>query len=447
MTSNTPTGGTYLQPTRSPKILFDTAPKTLPKYLVQRGPAPSPLITGTNDSMIPPATDAPIPTDTEDPVVLNIPNADNVSPRSPRYLIAGAATHAQSTAALIDVFGVRKPNTYHVVGIPFEVDEEAFREAFTETITHLVLASSRLHPNLQVATVTFESTPSSLDEVGIRGFTDHAIGQFWKGSDLVAKDDDGRTVFSRSVVNGNLDLAGALAQFAEVDVNTQDNNGRTPLHLACFHRHPEVVQFLLVVPGVDAGLQSNARETAFDMARKKKDEVVGLLFMVNVFEMNENNPDDALARTLTMSTAPYHPSAPPHNPADMFPAAKKGHATLVKALIFAGVDVNTADAEQVTGLGFAGMEGHPGVAGALLQTPGIDVNRADVRGFTALHYACRGAVPGAVYEPAERDWIGVVRLLIAAEGVDLNLRTGAGKTAKQIAQDAGHQDIVDLLPA
>lgn len=261
----------------------------------------------------------------------------------------------------------------------------------------------------------------------------------------MAKDDDGRTVFSRSVVNGNLDLAGALAQFAEVDVNTKDNNGRTPLHLACLHGHPEVLQFLLVVPGLDAGLQSNARETAFDMARKKKDEVLGLLFLVNVFEMNENEPDDALARTLTMSTAPYHPSAPPQNPADMFAAAKKGHATLVKALIFAGVDVNVADAEQVTGLGFAAMEGYPGVVEALLQTPGIDVNRADVRGLTPLHYACRGAVPGAVYEPAERDWIGVVRLLIAAEGVNLNLRNGDEKTAMQMAQDAGHQDVVNLL--
>lgn len=460
-----PKGGAYLQPTRSSRILFNTAPPMLPKYLVQRVPTASPILTGKNEVQIPPSDNVPVtdPPAASTPDVPTLPTTDAPAPpttdalappatdrppkaRKPTYLIAGAATTAKLSSALIDVFGIRTPKTYHAVDISFETTDEDFRGQFTEEITALTLSSSRMHPRLQVATVTFATTPPSLEGVSILGFTEHPLGQFWKGSDLILKDDCGRTVFSRAAVNGNLDLTRALAQFPSVDVNTQDNNGRTPLHLACMHQHNEVLQLLLVVPGLDAGLQSNARETAYDMARKNKDETIGLQFLLNVFTMNETDPHDALARQLTMSTEPYHPNAPPRNPKDLWDAAEAGHVPLVKALIFADVDVNAVNAEQVTGLGLAAIGGYPEVVQALLAAPGIDVNRADVRGFTPLHHACGGGVADNLIPDDGKDWIGVVRLLIAAPGVNLSARTLAGQTPRQLAEGRGHVAAAGLLP-
>lgn len=428
-----PKGGAYLQPTRSSRILFDTAPPTPPKYLVQRVPTASPIVTGKNEVLI--------PSD-------NVPSTTDTPPetRKPTYLIAGAATTNQLSSALIDVYGIRTPKTYHAVDISFETTDEDFRAEFTEEITALTLSPSRMHPRMQVATVTFATTPPSLEGVSILGFTAHPLGEFWKGADLVLKDACGRTVFSRAVVNGNLDLTRALAQFSSVDVNTQDNNGRTPLHLACMHQHNEVLQFLLTVPGLDAGIQSNARETAYDMARKNKDDTIGLQFMLNVFTMNETDPHDALARQLTMSSEPYHPNAPPQNPKDLWDAAEAGHVPLVKALIFAGVDVNAVNAEQVTGLGLAAIGGYPEVVQALLAAPGIDVNRADVRGFTPLHHACDGGSADDLVQVDGKDWVGVVRLLVAAPGISLSARTVAGKTPRQVAEERGHAVAASLLP-
>lgn len=445
-----PKGGAYLQPKRSSRILFDTAPPAPPKYLVQRVPTASPILTGKNEVLIPPSDNVPV----TDPPVLNIPDAPPATAtpdtppktRKPTYLIAGATITTKLSSALIDVFGIRTPKTYHAVDISFETTEEDFRGEFTEEITALTLLPSRMHPRLQIATVTFATTPRSLEGVSIRGCTEHPLGEFWKGSDLVLKDSCGRTVFSRAVVNGNLDLTRALAQFPSVDVNTQDNNGRTPLHLACMHQHNEVLQFLLAVPGLDAGIQSDARETAYDMARKKKDDTIGLQFLLNVFTMNETDPHDALARQLTMSSEPYHPNAPPQNPKDLWDAAEAGHAPLVKALIFAGVDVNAVNAEQVTGLGLAAIGGYPEVVQVLLAAPGIDVNRADVRGFTPLHHACHGGVADDLIEVDAKDWVGVVRLLVAAPGITLSARTVAGKTPRQVAEERGHAVAASLLP-
>ena len=50
--------------------------------------------------------------------------------------------------------------------------------------------------------------------------------------------------------NDNLSLAEVLLSY-NVDINCRDDNGSTPLHLACGFDHPELVQLLLVVSGKD----------------------------------------------------------------------------------------------------------------------------------------------------------------------------------------------------
>jgi len=69
----------------------------------------------------------------------------------------------------------------------------------------------------------------------------------------------------------------------------------------------------------------------------------------------------------------------------------------------------------------------------LCLTHGADVNLQDANGYTALHYA------------AMHGYIGMTKLLLAHNNVDLSLKTITGKTAMKIAQEFGNFAVVDLL--
>ena len=90
----------------------------------------------------------------------------------------------------------------------------------------------------------------------------------------------------------------------------------------------------------------------------------------------------------------------------------------------AGVDVNKADDGGVSPLGAAASAGHEDCCRLLLALPAqrCHVNRQDNMGYSALAHA---AVAGHVR---------VVHALLEDEGVDVELRTRAGKTAQELAE-------------
>ncbi len=60
------------------------------------------------------------------------------------------------------------------------------------------------------------------------------------------------------------------------DVNIQDRNGNTPLHLAYLRRDQEMINFLLD-KGADQNLKNNSNETPSDMSNKTYGEACSLL--------------------------------------------------------------------------------------------------------------------------------------------------------------------------
>ena len=70
-----------------------------------------------------------------------------------------------------------------------------------------------------------------------------------------------------------------------------------------------------------------------------------------------------------------------------------------------------------------------------MKIPNLDINARDINGRTALHYA-------VMYKRRP-----VVKKLLARPDLSPYLRDKGGKTAADLATEAGHDDIVELILA
>lgn len=98
-----------------------------------------------------------------------------------------------------------------------------------------VFRDSELDDSLSVTTIEFNNTPESLRILsGVpHGFPlKTKFGTIWGAVDMTStsKDAQGRTEFVRAVMAGDLKYAEMLAEYAEADVTSPDELGRTALH-------------------------------------------------------------------------------------------------------------------------------------------------------------------------------------------------------------------------
>lgn len=160
-----------------------------------------------------------------------------------------------------------------------------------------VLLDSKLDDDLSVTTLEFRDTPRWLRSLNQNpyGFpAKSGLGTIWRGVDMSATDEDGRTAFIRAVIDGDLEYAETLAEFGKTDVKAQDNKGRTALHWACVEQLPELVAFCLSISELDTGLRDGDGLTAFDISCRNMDESIPGLFYQSMFEMEKKDPDGAL---------------------------------------------------------------------------------------------------------------------------------------------------------
>jgi ankyrin repeat protein len=66
--------------------------------------------------------------------------------------------------------------------------------------------------------------------------------------------------------NNQLDVVMSLMNHPGIDLNVQDYNNRTALHLAVFNNHPAIVSQLLSDDKIDASLKDNDNKTALKYA-------------------------------------------------------------------------------------------------------------------------------------------------------------------------------------
>lgn len=298
-------------------------------------------------------------------------------------------------------------------------------KAQPDVIFSLAMAESRLDDELSVAVIEFSDPPKWLrhlnqDPYGFPKKT--ALGTLWRAVDTCAVDELGRTEFIRAAIEGNLQYAETLAEFEDTDINSYDNQGRTALHWACVESHPEIVRLCLSIPEFEIGHKDKDGLTAFDISQRGENEIIPTLFYRSMFEMEENHPQTALLRVLTVTSVPGKDRAA-FPGAAIFDPVQDCNRPLVKALIDRGVDLTAVNKDGNTALHIAAKVGNVEIATRLLKA-GADVNAVGSGGATPLHYAAHTA--------GKR----MVQALLGWEATP-NAKDNEGNTALDLAKDRG----------
>ena len=218
------------------------------------------------------------------------------------------------------------------------------------------------------------------------------------GADIETKDENGRSPLHKASTSGALDVvkmlvkAGADVRVTDNDGDTRDDEGETCLTLAAANGHTETVRYLVSLEDVDVNHSGEDGFTALHWAgQQNSPEVVQVLI-------------DAGA---DIETKDEKGRSPLHK------ACTSGALDVVKMLVEAGANVCVTDYVGETCLLVAAGNGHTETVRYLVSLKDVDVNHSGDNGFTALHWAGQGNYPE------------VVQLLIDA-GADIETKDDEG---------------------
>ena len=232
------------------------------------------------------------------------------------------------------------------------------------------------------------------------------------GADIETKDDRGRSPLHMASISGKFAVVKMLIE-AGAGVRTTDNEGDTCLILAAYFGHTETVRYLVGLPEVDVNHSEDDNFTALHFAAQENHpEVVKVLIDagadIEVKGVNEESP--------------------------VLLASQEGALDVVKVLVKAGAEVCVTDNDGDTCLMHAVRFGHTETARALLCMPEVDVNQSAGDAWTALHTA--------VLEKHS----SVVQVLIDA-GADIEAKEDKGRSPihHACACEVGELELVKML--
>ena len=88
-------------------------------------------------------------------------------------------------------------------------------------------------------------------------------------AEINAKDDEGKTPLHLACMLGNLAMVQRLMQRADCMVNAQDNSGNTPLHVACNSLNEPIIRSIKMSNKADFGILNNDHKKAADVLKYK----------------------------------------------------------------------------------------------------------------------------------------------------------------------------------
>lgn len=249
-----------------------------------------------------------------------------------------------------------------------------------------------------------------------------------------------------SVVKGNHAAVAALAARDDLRINAKTDGGFSAMMLASILNKPEMVQTLLTRADLQIDDANLAGNTALMLAATRGNVQVIELFKNRAgVDVNAVNLEGANALML---------------------AAIAGQLNAVECLKeFDAIDLDAVDGMHCTALMHAVVHQHPAIVDSLKDC--ADINATDNAQWTALMYAADAGDPSIVLsllkvEHVELDTLNEGEresaLMIAAHkghelpvkqlidaGADVLLSAADGRTAQEIARDAGHTAIADAI--
>jgi ankyrin repeat protein len=188
----------------------------------------------------------------------------------------------------------------------------------------------------------------------------------------------------RENIQVKYNLANALAPFPQLQpdrINVQNDDGETPLYIACKRFQFERVKFLLQHEHIDINKPTHRGMTPLHKAcRNGNDKAVSLL--INDLRIKDVNQLDG---------------------ADNFP------------------------------LLYACINGHTNIVNMLLQDDRFDINHADSAGITVLYATC------------ERNQVDMITILLKDQCIDVNQADNEGLIPLLIACKKNHSQTVEIL--
>ena len=230
------------------------------------------------------------------------------------------------------------------------------------------------------------------------------------GADMDTKDNEGRSPLHYACIDGALDIVKMLVE-AGAGVRATDNDEDTCLTLAAYHGHIETVRYLVGLPGVDVNHRGADNKTALLCAVEENHTDIAQLLIAAGADIEMKNSD---------GRSPLH-----H-------ACKSGAHDIVKMLVEAGAGVRATDNQGHTCLILAACFGHTETVRYLVGLPQMDVNQREGNHQTALQWA------------VEANDTHIAQLLIDA-GADINTEYSDGPFPVHTASFSGALDVVKML--